>query len=68
MEGAIYFEITIAKDCKGFKIGLTQTLDFDLDASFCDFSTGYAYFNKGQLRHESDSMGKSLTYYLNHIN
>jgi hypothetical protein len=47
MEGAIYFEITIAKDCKGFKVGLTQTLDFDLDVSFCDFNTGYAYFSKG---------------------
>jgi SPRY domain len=30
MEGAIYFEINIAKDCKGFKVGVTKTIDFDV--------------------------------------
>jgi hypothetical protein len=60
MEGAIYFEMKINKGCKGFKIGLTKSVDFDLDKSFCDYETGYAFFSKGQLRHDSDSMGKNF--------
>ena len=50
----------INKGCKGFKIGLTKSVDFDLDKSFCDYETGYAFFSKGQLRHDSDSMGKNF--------
>lgn len=60
MEGAIYFEINIAKDCKGFKVGVTKTIDFDVQKSFCEFDTGYAFFSKGQLRHNSDSMGEFI--------
>jgi hypothetical protein len=58
MEGAIYFEIKINNGCQGFKVGVTKSLDFDLDASFSDYETGYAFFSKGQLRHDSHSMGK----------
>jgi hypothetical protein len=57
MEGAHYFEINIRNGAKGFKVGVSRTQDFDLDKSFCDFGNGYAYFSKGQLRHNSDSMG-----------
>ena len=62
MEGVIYFEISISKDCKGFKVGVTRTLNFDMNKSFCDFETGYAFFSQGQLRHNSDSMGRVLIF------
>jgi len=57
MGGAQYFEINIKNGSKGFKVGVTKNPKTDLDKSFCDFDSGYAYFSKGQLRHNSDSMG-----------
>lgn len=58
MEGAHYFEIKIFNGCKGFKVGISSNKDINLNSSFCDFDSGYAFFSKGQLRNGSDSMGK----------
>ena len=62
MEGAQYFEITIKNGSKGFKVGVSKSQDIDLDKSFSDYETGYAFFSKGQLRHNSDSMGKNSQF------
>ena len=59
MEGAHYFEIKIRGGSKGFKVGVTKNQSFDLNKGFCDSKDGYAYYSKGQLRHNSDSMGKN---------
>lgn len=60
MGGAQYFEIKIKRGSKGFKVGVTKDPKIDLNKSFSDFDTGFAYFSKGQLRHNSDSMGKNF--------
>lgn len=67
MEGAIYFEITIQRGCEGFKVGVTRSLNFDMNKSFSDFDTGYAFFSQGQLRHGSDSYGETLFPNLIHL-
>ena len=41
------------------KVGVTLNKDFAMEEkSFSDFPFGYAFFQKGQLRNNNDSMGK----------
>lgn len=56
-----YFEVTFKSTIKGgFKIGVTKSLDFDRDSSFCDHATGFGYYSLGQLRTGSNKQGNSL--------
>jgi len=60
--GVHYFEV----DCPSTnehpaKIGVTLNKDFDMEShSFSDFKFGYGFFQKGQLRHNSNAMGKKF--------
>jgi E3 ubiquitin-protein ligase NRDP1 len=39
------------------KVGVTTTINFDLNTAFCDHIFGFAYYGLGQLRHNSNASG-----------
>lgn len=57
--GIHYFEVEVPISNKyPVKVGVSLNKEFDMEAkSFSDFPFGYAFFQKGQLRNNSDSMG-----------
>lgn len=58
--GIHYFEVEVHSGNRfPCKIGVTLSKDFDMTySSFSDMPFGYAFFQKGQLRNNNDSMGK----------
>jgi len=57
--GIHYFEVIVPSTNRfPIKLGVTLDKNFDMNSkSFSDMIFGYSFFTKGQLRHNSDSMG-----------
>lgn len=50
--GLHYWELVAdSRTDNELKIGVTKSRDFDLKTSFSDYSTGWAFYGIGQLRH-----------------
>lgn len=59
MDGVHYWEIVAdARTEHELKVGVTTQQKFNVNASFSDYEFGFAYYGLGQLRHNSNSLGK----------
>ena len=57
-EGCHYWEIVAdARTENELKIGVTKNRNIDLKTSFSDYSSGWAYYATGQLRHCNTAVG-----------
>jgi len=57
-EGTHYWELVADSRTENeLKIGVVKNRDIDLKTAFCDYSSGWAYYATGQLRHCNAAVG-----------
>lgn len=58
VEGTHYWEVIAdARTENDFKVGVVKNREIDLKTAFSDYSTGWAYYTTGQLRHCNAAVG-----------
>ena len=59
-DGVHYWEIIAdSRTEHELKVGVTTQQTFNVNSSFSDYEFGFAYYGLGQLRHNSNAVGKS---------